>query len=368
MALFNIGVLTRKGQALIAKSETQMVGIHLTRIQTGAGEHTDTSVSTLENLTALINPKQYFPISKAEPIEGNSSVVMITTLIHNRGLEELYMLNEMGVWADDPDEGEILYCVLVSTDNMIYLPADNGTGDISAIREQIFLEVTNGGQTIINTTGAVVGRDEYEIMQTLVYNISTGIKGGLTGQRLAKNSNEDYDYEWKDPTTFTGPRANFPEIGEVGSIYIDPDSSEIYVWKLLQNNTMGYFKLPLGAEASETLQAQITENANNIRTLGHETDEIELTVPTAGWTTSEEDGIAVYSQSINVTGMTATKKFDVIPSPQSTGAVNLVAEQKAIGVFFANGTVEGAEGVINLSCRKKKPAANFGIAIRGDLT
>lgn len=375
MALFNIGVLTKKGQALIAKSETRTVGIHLTRVQTGAGVHTDTSVSTLETLTELIDPKQYFPISKAEPIDGNNGVVRITTLIHNRELTELYMLNELAVWAEDPDDGEILYCILVSTNNMVYLPADNGTGDISTIREQIYLEVTNAAQTVINTTGAVIGRDEYEILYTLVYNIVAGIRGGTTGQRLAKVSSNDFDYTWKDPTTFTRSRANFPAVGEVDSIYIDPDSSEIYVWKLLQDNTMGYFKLPLGAEASETLQEQITANTNNIRTLQettanleHQMDEVEITVPTAGWTTGEEDGIAVYSQSISVTGMTASKAFDVIPSPQSTGAANLEAEQKAIGVFFAHGTIEGAAGAIVLSCRKKKPGANFGIAVRGNLT
>ncbi len=375
MALFNRGVLTKKGQALIAKSETRGVGIELTRIQTGAGVYTDTSVSALENRTALIDPKQYFPISKAEAIEGNSGVVMITTLIHNRGLGELYMLNELGVMAEDPDEGEILYCLLVSIDNLVYLPADNGTGDVSTIREQIYVEVTNADQTIINTTGAVIGRDEYDILYTLVQEFVLGIRGGTAGQRLAKVSGTDFDYTWKDPTTFTRSRASFPEVGEVDSIYIDPDSSEIYVWKLLQDNTMGYFKLPLGAEASETLQEQITANTNNIRSLQetttdleHQTDEVEITVPTAGWTTGEEDGIAVYSQSISVTGMTASKAFDVIPSPQSTGAANLEAEQKAIGIFFSHGTVEGGTNVINLSCRKKKPGANFGIAVRGNLT
>ena len=375
MALFNIGVLTRKGQALIAKSETRHVGVNLTRIQTGAGVHTDTSVSTLENLTELITPKQYFPISQAKQVEGNDSVVMITINIHNRGLTELYMLNEMAVWAEDPDEGEILYSILVSTNNMVYLPADNGTGDISAILEHIYLEVTNASQTTINTTGAVVGRDEFETLCALVHELEPGLTGGSNRQILMKTSDDNYGYGWADPTTFTGPLANFPEEGAVGSIYIDTDSAEIYVWKLLQDGTMGYFKLPLGSEASQTLQAQITTNANNIRTLqettaelGHRGDEVEIVVRTADWVASEEDEIPVYSQTIALTGMTAEKTFDVLPAPQSTGAADLEAEQKAIGIFFAHGTVEGDEDAINLSCRKKKPATDFGIAVRGNLT
>lgn len=375
MALFTRGVLTKKGQALIAKSEATAAGITLTKAMTGAGVYTDTSVSALETTTDLLDPKQTFAISGMQTIDGNSGVLLVTILIHNRGLEELYILNELGIYAEDPDEGEILYCLLVSTDNQIYLPADNGTGGISAIREQVYLEVTNAESTVIDTTGAVIGRDEYAILYELVQTIAAGLQSGGSGQTLVKIGSDDYDYGWRDALTFTGSYADFPTVGQNGGIYVDTDTSEIYVWKLLDTEEYGYFKLPLGSEASETLQRQITANRNAIielqqttTALVHAFDEVVITVPTAGWEASEEDDIAVYSQEIEVTGMTDEKEFDVLAFPQTTGAVNLEAEQKAIGIFFAHGNVEGDDGKIVLSCRKKKPAADFGIVIRGDLT
>ena len=375
MSLFNKGVLTKKGQALIAKSEARGRGIKITKVTTGNGVHQDTSVAALENVTALISPKQTFAITSIEQIIGNEGVAMITVILHNRGLEELYVLNELGVWAEDPDEGEILYSLLVSTDNNIYLPADNGTGGISAIREQIYLEVTNSESTIINTTGAVIGRDEYAALYALVERMVTGLRGGTTGQRLTKTGDDDFAYGWDNKSTFTGPVESFPEEGQKDTVYIDTDSAEIYVWKEIEEGEMGYFKLPLGSEASQTLQAQITANRNAItllqgRTsaLEHMHDEVTVTVPTASWAETEEDDMAVFTQEIAVTGMTAEKKFDVLAKPQSQSAAALEAEQKAIGVFFGHGTVEGGAGKITLSCRKKKPAANFGIVIRGDMT
>ena len=375
MALFTIGTLTKKGQALIAKCEATGEGIHITKAQTGAGVHEDTSVAALEARTALIDPRQEFPITEKQTVDGNSGVVMLTVLIHNRGLEELYLLNEMGIFAEDPDEGEILYCILVSVENRTYLPADNGTDSISMVREQIYLEVTNAENTTIYTTGALVGRDEYNSLRALFERVIAGLDGGATGQILAKLSGGSYDYGWIDKSTFTGARENFPEVGMVDCIYVDTDSAEIYVWKEVEAGVMGYFKLPLGSEASETLQRQITRNRLDIEALQRLVNslvrrfmETQLTIAAEAWEEQEEeDGIPIFEQTIELTGMTTETAFDVIPSPVSTGAADLEAEQKAIGIFWSHGTVEGETDAIVLQCRKKRPAADFGMVIRGDL-
>ena len=375
MSLFSQGVLTKKGQALIAKCETRGCGITFQHAVTGAGVHADTSVETLENRTALIDPKQTFPFAGVETVVGNAGVVVLKVNIHNRGLEETYVLNELGITATDPDEGEILYCILVSQNNHIYMPADNETGGISLIREQIFVEATNASQTIINTTGAVASQIDLDTLRMAVESALAGLEGGTAGQLLSKMDNGDYGYGWVPPPTYTGPRAGFPTAGAVGHIYIDTDSAEIYVWKDLDGaGTMGYFKLPLGSEASQTLQEQITQNRNSIIALNKQTtnlehlrDEVTVVVAANGWTQTTADGIDVYTQEIAVTGMTDETEFDVMPDPQQTGALDVDNELKAIGVFWAHGTVDGDEGSILLTCRRKCPAVNFGIRIRGDL-
>lgn len=375
MSLFSQGVLTKKGQALIAKCETRGCGITFQHAVTGAGVHTDTSVETLENRTALIDPKQEFPFAWIDTVVGNAGVVVLKVNIHNRGLEETYVLNELGVTATDPDEGEILYCILVSQNNNVYLPADNETGGISLIREQIFVEVTNASQTVIDTTGAVASQTDLDALRQAVENALAGLTGGTAGQVLGKLDGSDFGYGWLPWANYTGPRDGFPEVGAVGNIYVDTDSAKIYVWKDLDGEgTMGYFNLPLGAEASQILQDQITANRNSIVALNTRTtdlehlhDEVTVVVQDDEWEHTTEDGIDVYTQEITVTGMTDETEFDVLPAPQQTDALDVDNELKAIGVFWAHGTVDGDTNKILLTCRRKCPAVSFGIKIRGDL-
>lgn len=84
MAIFTQGVLTKKGQALIAKCETSGDGITITKVRTGSGVHTDISPETLEQFDALIHPEQQFGISDLSTVEGNNSVAVITAVLNNQ--------------------------------------------------------------------------------------------------------------------------------------------------------------------------------------------------------------------------------------------------------------------------------------------
>lgn len=375
MALLSRGALTKKGKDLIAKSETRNVGIEITKAISGSGIHENSSSETLEEMTELLHPIQEFPISGLEMIDGNSGVAVITVTLHNRGLKELYYLNELGIYANDPDEGEVLYCILVSENNMTYMPPDNESGGISTITERIYIEVANAEKTTIEMNGALVSAKEFQALKEIVDIVTKNIMGGNAGQMLVKTGNENYEYEWQDINTITKPYKDFPETGRENAIYIDSDTANIYIWKILSNGKKGYFKLPLGAEASETLQKQISENAKNIlklqdglMTLERQFSEIELIVPENGWREEADGEIIVYKQELSVTGITEKTPGTIYPRIRSTNTKDIINEMEAAATFFGRGISDSRENAILLRCFKKKPKVDFGIIFQGPIT
>ena len=375
MALFTVGALTRKGKALIAKSETRNIGIKITKAVTGSGGHPEATAESLERLTELSEPEQTFAISGLDTIEGNTGTAIITVVLHNRGLEKLYYLNELGVYAEDPDDGEILYCVLVSEVDTMYMPPDNTAGDISTITERIYIEVANAEKTTINTTGAVAAAADLETVKKLMNEVRENLKGGSSGQFLRKLNSDDFSYEWVDASTIVRAYKDFPKTGQRDTLYIDPDSTEMYIWRTLSDGTDGYFKLPLGSEASQTLQKQISENLKSINTLKKDVQILEkrfekwdILVLADEWVeTMDDDEVVVYIQEITVPGMTEKTEGDVYPYIHETRAGAVVKEMDAEALFFARGISDSDDGKIVLRCFGKKPKVNFGITFRGAL-
>ncbi len=372
MALFTTGALTRKGQALIAKSEANGTGIKITKAITGSGTHSSMSPEAIEQLTELTTPEQTFAISDLATVPGNEGQVIITVVINNNGLKKMYYLNELGIYAEDPDDGEILYCVVLSENNTIYIPPDNESGGVSTITERIYLEVTNAKKTTVEMEGAVASATDFLALRKLVEAATAGLQGGSVGQILGKGSEGSYGYTWIDRNTIARPIAEFPDEGQADAIYIDTDASEIYVWKLLTSGEYGYFKLPLGAEASSTLQKQITANANNITKLfdsvtALETrfDELVINVPVSGWKESTSDGVNIYSNDIAINGITADFDGTVFPYVMSTEPSAVVKEMESIGIYFSKGITESQDGKLHLTCYKKCPKVDFGIQLQG---
>jgi hypothetical protein len=106
MAEFGSFVITTKGQALMAKLIASTGTTNFTAIKTSSTVYTQ---GQLEALTALTNIKQSTDISSIERINGSS--VNIKGALNNTALVTGYTVNTIGLYAIDPDEGEILYAV-----------------------------------------------------------------------------------------------------------------------------------------------------------------------------------------------------------------------------------------------------------------
>ena len=110
--------LTNKGNALQIKVEAGKCKLNITKLKLGSG----TASGDIVNLTDLVQVEQTVPISNIEVIDDYTC--RITGLVTNQGLNKTYYIREIGLYAQDPDDGEILYLVAVDK-NPDVMPADN---------------------------------------------------------------------------------------------------------------------------------------------------------------------------------------------------------------------------------------------------
>ena len=110
-------VVTEKGEALLAKM-TQGSTMEITHAEVGAGTvdisllKQQTSVSTMKQ-TAQISPVGY-------PEEGMCALPVTIT---NEGIEAAYPAWQIGIFANDPDEGKILFFLAQAEDTATNIPS-----------------------------------------------------------------------------------------------------------------------------------------------------------------------------------------------------------------------------------------------------
>lgn len=365
MAIFQNYTLTRSGTSLLAKVHAGEANINFTKAVTGSGTWKEDE--DRENATELKIPKQEFTFSNIYIPSGSTNTCVLEVIINNENLDELYYISEMGIFAKDPNGGEdILYAILTSPNSTIYVPANNTVG-VSTIIERVVLEVAESDNITVNTDGAYVSASDFIEWRNILESIADSMREGSDGQILVKKSADKYVCEWKDmrKDVVTSPYADFPKTGEVNTLYVDSDSASIYVWNTTDKT---YFKLPLGADAAETLQEQITALKKDVDAM--KSTAINLNVPVGNWEETEtSDGVPMYTQSIAVSGVKDTSDLAVWPrliSSEDSGS-SVVEEKRAVGVFFSMGICKSESNSIVLKCYKRKPEVTFGIRVVGVL-
>ena len=122
MAEFSKLVITKAGQTLIAKIMAgEASDVEFTRVAASKATFT---VDELEILSTLPDIMQEVEISyKART---NDVAVTIETAFSNHKLTVGYNMNTLGLFAVDPDDGEILYAACVELSGYCYMPPFNG--------------------------------------------------------------------------------------------------------------------------------------------------------------------------------------------------------------------------------------------------
>lgn len=160
-------ILTKQGRQLQAKVEAG-TKLTITKLKLGSGVLQEGK--QMEELTDLVEPKQNIGIATIEAQDNGMCKVSAT--ISNAGLSVGYYVRELGVFATDPDKGEILY--LVATDSAPdYLPAEGGA---TVVSQEFAVYVS------VNNTDNVVAEIDAGALATMGY-----------VQLSIKNHNDDID-------------------------------------------------------------------------------------------------------------------------------------------------------------------------------
>ena len=148
MAEYTGMTLTKKGRALQAKAQTG-VKLEFTKVMVGDGLLAG-GVS-IDTLTQLIAPKMTLAIQDMAVIGDGTSRIRV--VLHNKDIETGVFIREVGVYANDPQEGEILYSITNSGDQSEWLPPKGSSRVVELILDLITVVGTASNVTaIINDT------------------------------------------------------------------------------------------------------------------------------------------------------------------------------------------------------------------------
>lgn len=146
MSAFGGVKLTNKGLALIAKAQTG-VTINFTRIAMGSGSMS--GGQTIPTMTALIDQKKNLSISKL--VVTQPGTVVVGGSFSNADITTGFTFRELGLFAQDPDEGEILFSYGNAGVNGELIPPGSGGGP-DILERHIDINVIAGSAANITST------------------------------------------------------------------------------------------------------------------------------------------------------------------------------------------------------------------------
>lgn len=121
MAEYSKLVITNYGQELLAKMIAGSGNIDFTKVSASSTTYTE---AQLASLTSLSNIKQTSLISKVT--RTNNVAIKVEAAFSNASLTTGYYMRTLGLYAVDPDRGEILYAAVIETSGNCYMPPYNG--------------------------------------------------------------------------------------------------------------------------------------------------------------------------------------------------------------------------------------------------
>lgn len=137
MAEYSKLVITNDGQALMAKMIAGSGNIDFTKICSSSTQYQE---NQLQSLTTLSNIKQTTLVSKVS--RTNNIAIKVEAAFSNVDITTGYYMRTLGLYAVDPDKGEILYAACIETSNNCYMPPYNGV-TVSAAYIQLYTTVGN---------------------------------------------------------------------------------------------------------------------------------------------------------------------------------------------------------------------------------
>lgn len=176
MSTFGGLMFTNKGRNLQAKAQTG-VQLQFTKISLGDGPLNGSAIADLTNLKkTVVN----LPIERLRTLSGGRAEV--AGILSNQSLTSGFYYRELGLFAMDPQEGEILYCYGNSGNLAEYIPASGGA---DVIEKQIVIQTIVGNAT--NITAVI----DTSLVYATVSDMNLAIQQNLTDSKEYTNNEID---------------------------------------------------------------------------------------------------------------------------------------------------------------------------------
>lgn len=171
-------VLTKQGLKLQAKVDAGNA-MQLTKCRLGSG--TIGSGQQLEDLTELVAPVQTLPIASVT-YSDDSHACIISAVTDNSTVTTGYYMREFGIYAKDPDDGEILYAV-ASDSEPDFIPAK---GTSSVISQEIGVALTFANASKVTAAVNTSATATISYVNTYVTNAVADLKD-MTGATISRD-------------------------------------------------------------------------------------------------------------------------------------------------------------------------------------
>lgn len=174
MNIWENTVLTDQGkvlQAKLIKGET----LKIKRVTTGAGK---VPVVDLRQQTSVTNGGYDIIL---QPARTDGTHTILPVLLENKGLKESYDLCQVGFYAEDPEEGEILFCLSQASQTK-HIPSEAESPGFS-ITWDFYFNTSNTApfEVVLNSAGSVnieafqVHTDEIQKMNSTINSINSAL-------------------------------------------------------------------------------------------------------------------------------------------------------------------------------------------------
>lgn len=223
MATFQPAVLTAQGQALYTKAQSG-TQLQFTRMQIGSGQLAEGQDPS--TFTALITPIDYFSINQITTSTNNA---YFSGIFENTNINSSTYVCEIGIFAQDPTAGEILYAYAnagangdnippisdgpESTQFKITVAVGNATSVTATIPSDAYIPATDKG----SANGVATLDANAQVPASQLDNVPNPTPASIGAVANAGSA----------VSIQAGTQASKPAAGTAGRVYIETDTARI---------------------------------------------------------------------------------------------------------------------------------------------
>lgn len=183
MAEFSKLVITDTGRALLAKMIAGSGNICFTKVSTSSMAYEEVQLSGLSGLSDVKQTSLISGVSRT-----SETAIEVEAAFTNADLVEGYHMRALGLYAVDPDEGEILYAAATELSGCCYMPAYNGV-TLSGILLTLVTTVGNAESVSLEVTPAGIATlKDVQMVQADIQTVKAQLGEHTVGSDVPENA------------------------------------------------------------------------------------------------------------------------------------------------------------------------------------